>query len=182
MKISIDSRNLLAILLFSGGAVAYALLLFLPMQAKTATLRSELATQREFVTQAISLNDSMAAVDKELHATRDFAAAWREASPPAAQLAPTFGAITRCAADAGVEVLRFDPQPTAALETVTRAPLSISCSGKFHEVLYFLELLESLPQTIWVNDMLLSAEQTASGGTTCELSLVVFADNREGSH
>jgi hypothetical protein len=68
------------------------------------------------------------------------------------------------------------------METVTRAPLSLSFSGKFHEVLYFLELLETQPQTIWVEDLLLSGGEAASGEMTCELTLVIFADNREGSH
>jgi Tfp pilus assembly protein PilO len=182
MRISLESRNLLTTLLLGGGAVAYVFLMFLPMQAKNALLRDELRAQQQFIDGSFALTNSITSIDKELHAARDFAAAWRESAPPAGQLAPTFGAITRCAADAGVEVLKFDPQPTEAMETVTRAPLALSCSGKFHEVLYFLELLESQPQTIWVEDMLLSSSSTDSGRMGCELTLVVFADNREGSH
>jgi Tfp pilus assembly protein PilO len=182
MNLSFERRNLLVTLLLGGGAVAYVFFVFLPMQSKTAVLSDELATQRQFVDQSLTLVNSMAAVEDELAAARDFAAAWRTTAPPAGQLAPTFGAITRCAADAGVEVMHFDPQPVVSMETVTRAPLSLSCSGKFHEVLTFLELLEAQPQTIWVEDLLLSRGESENGRMTCELTLVVFADNREGSH
>jgi Tfp pilus assembly protein PilO len=182
MKVSLESRNVLITMLLGGSAVAYVFLMFLPLQAKNAVLRDELRAQQQFIDGSFALANSITAIDKDLHAARDFAAAWRESAPPAGQLAPTFGAITRCAADAGVEVLTFDPQPTVAMETVTRAPLELSCSGQFHEVLYFLELIESQPQTIWVEDMLLSHSSTDSGKMVCELTLVVFADNREGSH
>lgn len=181
MKISQQNRNLLITLLLGGGAVAYVFLLFLPMQKQTVQLRDELRMQRQFVEQSITLTGTMASIERDLQAARDFAGAWRESAPRAGQLAPAFGAITRCATDAGVEVQQFDPQPVVAMETVSRAPLSLSCSGTFHEIYYFLELLESQPQTIWMSDLLLSASD-ASGKMTCELTLVVFADNREGSH
>lgn len=182
MSISQQSRNLVVTLLLGGGAVAYVFFVFMPMQTKTVVLQDELSSQRKFVEQSVTLAANMAAIEKELNAAREFAAAWREASPKAAQLAPTFGAITRAAADAGVEVLHFDPQPVATMETLTRAPLTLSCSGKFREICYFLELLESQPQTIWIENMLLSGGDAASGAMTCELTLVVFADNREVSH
>jgi Tfp pilus assembly protein PilO len=182
MKMSLQSRNMLVTALLGGGAVAYVFLLFLPMQKQTVQLREDLRMQRQFVEQSITLAGTMASVEQDLQAARDFAGAWRESAPRASQLAPAFGAITRCATDAGVEVQQFDPQPVVAMETVSRAPLSLSCSGTFHQIYYFLELLESQPQTIWVSDLLLSGSDAGEGKMTCELTLVVFADNREGSH
>ena len=46
-----------------------------------------------------------------------------------------------------------------------------------HELMYGFVVA-----AIWVDDMLLSGSQTPGGKMTCELTLVVFADNREGSH
>jgi Tfp pilus assembly protein PilO len=181
MKLSQQSRNLFVTALLGGGAVAYVFFVFLPMQTKTVVLRDELNLQRAFVEQSLTLAGSISSVERELEAAREFAAAWRESAPHAKQLAPTFSAITRSAADAGVEVLHFDPQPAVAMETVTRAPLALSCSGEFRQICYFLELLEAQPQTIWIEDMLLSGSNAAGGKMTCELILVVFADNREGS-
>jgi Tfp pilus assembly protein PilO len=182
MKISQQSRNLLVTVLLGGGAIGYVFLVFLPMQTKTVVLRDELKSQRDFVEQSLTLASSMTNVENELHTARAFAAAWRNAAPHTDQLAPAFGAITRCAAEAGVEVLHFDPQPTAAMETIARAPLALSCSGSFQQICRYLELLEAQPQTIWIEDMLLSGSNAAGEKMTCELSLVVFADNREVSH
>jgi len=182
MKLSPQNRNVLITLLLGGGAVAYVFLLFLPMQKQTVQLREDLHMQRQFVEQALTLTGTMATVERDLQAARDFAGAWRESAPRAGQLALAFGAITRCATDAGVEMQQFDPQPIAPMETVSRAPLSLSCTGTFHQIYYFLELLESQPQTIWMSDLLLSASDAGEGKMTCELTLVVFADNRESSH
>lgn len=182
MKMSQQTRNVAITALIGGGAVAYVFLMLLPMQKQTVQLRDELKMQRQFVEQSLTLTGAMASIERDLQAARDFAGAWRESAPRAGQLAPAFGAITRCATDAGVEVQQFDPQPVVAMETISRAPLSVSCSGSFHQIYYFLELLESQPQTIWVTDLLLSGSDAGEGKMTCELTLIVFADNREGSH
>lgn len=181
MKLSIKNRNLLVTLLLAGGTLAYVFLLFLPTQRATSQLYDQLLAEQNYVTQSQALDNSIREVEAKLTSAREFANHWQSSAPSPQAMAPTFGAITRAASEAQVEMLSFDPQETDALESITRAPVALSCTGTFPQVFRFLQHLESLDHTIWVEDLQLTASREAPNSVRCELTLAVFADNHKDS-
>ena len=63
------------------------------------------------------------------------------------------------------------------LESLTKIPLEVGCSGSFSQLYDFLRELEGLPQTIWVEDLQLGKSAVNPKDVGCKLTLAVFTDN-----
>jgi Tfp pilus assembly protein PilO len=190
MNFSLKNNTLGVTLLLGGGAMVYAFAIFLPTQRSTALLQAEIDANQDFIHRAETTAGTLAAVEQQLQAARGFAQDWHASAPQAAHLAPMLGAITRCATEAGVMGLHFDPRPAQPLAAVSRVPLVLACDGTYEQIFELLRKLEALPQSIWIEDLRMgnaaASEAAASESENeqsvhCELTLVVFADNRKES-
>jgi Tfp pilus assembly protein PilO len=192
MSFSLKNNTLGVTLLLGGGAMAYAFAVFLPTQRSTALLQAEIDANQDYIHQAESTTGAFAAVEQQLRDARGFAHQWQASAPQAAHLAPMLGAITRCATEARVTGLQFDPRPAQPLAAISRVPLVLACDGAYEQIFQLLRKLEALPQTVWIDDLRIAVASdgnaaAASGAREdkqsvhCELTLVVFADNRKES-
>src|SRR5262245_58607934 len=111
MSFSLKNNTLGVTVLLGGGAMVYAFAVFLPTQRSTAAMQTEIATNQDYIRQAEISGNTLIAVEQQLQAARGFADQWHAAAPNTAHLAPLLGAITRCATEAGVMGLHFDPRP-----------------------------------------------------------------------
>lgn len=164
-----------------GLAVAYAFCFFLPGQRQVAELSQQVATEQAFVQQTEALAPALAATEQQIQAARAYNAAWKEASPSPADLAALFGQIHELAKAAGVTTTRLDPDVPVDLARLRRIPLMIGCTGQFTQIARFLESVERLPQTIWIENLRLEAGGENGKDVQCEVMLEIFADNPKNS-
>jgi hypothetical protein len=78
---------------------------------------------------------------------------------------------------ASVPLLKFEPQPLRALQTLRQHSVVLSVRGDFERLFELLTRIEKLPQTIWPTHLRLS--QPAGGGASlqCEMTLTIFGDH-----
>ncbi len=164
-----------------GMAVAYAFGFFLPQQRSLAELSRQVTSQHELIDQTAALAPALAATEQQIEATRQYTTAWETASPSDADLPMLFGQIHQLAKMAGVTTTRFDPDTPVTLARVRRIPLRIGCTGQFSQIARFLESVERLPQTVWVENLHLERGSQAGEVVQCEVMLEVFADKPENS-
>lgn len=181
MTLNPKNRNLAITVALGGAVVAYIVLIFLPTQKSIASLQADLAAQQTTIGRSQSLSTALTELDGRLQAASKFSASWQADAPSARHRAPALGAVTRCATEAGVATLQFDPRPNEPLATVARIPISLTCEGTFAQVVDLLQRLEALPATIWIENMRVAAQRGDAEIVHCELNLVVFADNQESS-
>ena len=173
-------RTWLFALAVTGGVCAYILGLFLPGHRATAELRHQFETQRKFVEDCARLESEVNKQQQRLDQTEDFTHKWREEAPTEAHLANVFVDITRHGGEAGVEVVRFEPQPPERMKLLKRIPLEIACEGDYRQVFDFIARLESLPADCWIEALQIDP-LAGSQRLRCELRLVLFADRPNDS-
>jgi hypothetical protein len=87
--------------------------------------------------------------------------------------------ISREVYGSGVKTIRFDPQPTSKLQTVKQTPLVLGTTGTFAEHFDMLQRLESLPASMWIEQLSIRAPTTEGENLESELSLAIFTVNRD---
>ena len=177
MKSSMRQTSWVIILPLAALVVAYVFAVFLPGRRAIDRLRGELADHQEFVVSTTFVAPAIEATRDELAKTGAYNAAWSAAAPTEADLSHLYGQIHALAKTAGATTTRFEPQPTLDYEQLRRIPVLVGCTGSFFQLARFLETLENLPQTIWVETAEFSADGQAEGVVKCEVELVIFADN-----
>ena len=167
--------------ILAASAVAYVAFVFLPGQRAIGEMRKQLHEKQQFIVQADRLTFAIQKAADDMQAALEFAEEWRSHAPSEAKLAATFGRITECAQTAGLSVHRFDPQPLVRLDSIWQAPVSMVAEGEFTQVFAFLGSIEAMPGTLWIQN--LRMENGAKDGVRlrCEMTLIVFADNRDFS-
>jgi Tfp pilus assembly protein PilO len=173
-------RTWLFALAITGGVCAYILGVFLPGQRATAELRREFEKQREFVEDCARLGEQIAAQQQELDRTLDYTDTWRDAAPSEARLAHVFVSITRHGSDAGIEIVRFEPQTADHMTLLKRVPLEIAFDGDYRQIFDFIARLETLDSDFWIESLRVDP-LAGSQRLRCELRLVFFADRSNNS-
>lgn len=168
-------------LVAAGMAVAYAFGFFLPQQRSLAELSRQVTSQQELIDQATALAPALAATEQQIQATFQYNTSWQAASPTDMTLPALFGQIHQLAKTAGVTTTRFDPDAPVTLARVRRIPLKIGCVGQFSQIARFLESVERLPQTVWVENLRMETGSQSGEAVQCEVALEVFADKPENS-
>ena len=181
MKPITKPRSWIVTSLLSAVAVAYVVFVFLPGQRAIGGMRKQLHEKQQYVVQADRLTFAIQKATDDLQAAHDYAEEWRTAAPSEAKLAATFGRITERAQQAGLNVHRFDPRPVVKFDSIWQAPISLVAEGDFQQIFEFVRLVEAMPGTVWVQDLRLESDAKADGRLRCELTLTVFADNRDFS-
>lgn len=174
-------RSWIITALLSAVAVAYVLFVFLPGQRAIGSMRKQLHEKQEYIVQADRLVFAISRASTDLQSAHEFSAGWRNAAPSEAKLAAIFGGLTERAQLAGLAMHRFDPQPIVRLDSIWEAPINMVAEGSFSQVIEFLRLVETMPGTIWVQDLRLERGENVEKHLRCTLTLIVFADNRDFS-
>ncbi len=172
------SPTLVLTALLGAVSLSYVYFVYLPASEATAALREELAEKQDYILQSAPVEGQNRALARELELTNKYCEQWQNAAPkgePAAQ----FVLLTDAAHDAEVQVRRFEPLAVEEMKLIRRIPVNLECSGKFRDIFRFMKSIEALPQTIWIEDVHLESESAESDLLTCQLRLIIFADNRD---
>lgn len=173
-------RTWLFALAVTGGVCAYILGIFLPGHRATAQLRSQFQAQQKFVEDCQRQQAEIAKHEQELDRTEDYIQQWRAAAPTESRLANVFVNITRQGNEAGVEIVRFEPQPAEQMKLLKRVPLEIACDGDYGQVFDFIARLESLDADCWIEALQIDP-LAGSQRLRCELKLALFAGRPDNS-
>ncbi len=188
-KAKLSPRNYLVTAALAGAALAYVFLVFLPAQASITEMRTEIEQKRQYIAESDRLVFTIDQNRQRLLKVHEFNAAWEEHAPAAGQLSPVLADISQAAADAGVTMLRLEPQPSQPYEVVSRAGILLICEGEFAGLMQFIHSIESHPATLSIESMDLStreadtlADNAAGAGASMQasLNLAVFT-NKAGS-
>jgi Tfp pilus assembly protein PilO len=162
-------------------AVAWALLVFWPIQKAIGRVDTEAAEIRDFCNHSTQQLSVLRRTRQEVASARKRIAYWNETAPSRQDLAPLLGRITGAARGLGLRITRFDPEPIVAFERIARMPVSLGINGSFPDLYRFLEKLESLPQCIWIERVEFVKEEKDSKNVHCKVSMDVFMDNPKDS-
>jgi Tfp pilus assembly protein PilO len=174
-------HNWLMTLGLSGLAAAYLLLFFLPHQRVLARLRDEFRGQQEVLSQSYARLGTMAATQRRLDASINYNARWTHAMPGENSLPVLYGRINALAKQEGVATKSFDPQPGTEYERFRVFNVAINCRGSFSQISHFLQSLERLPMTLWLDTLRMENGVKMGKMVDCELNLAVFVDKPEES-
>jgi Tfp pilus assembly protein PilO len=176
-----QNRSWVVTIALAGGALAYAYFVFLPYQREIGLLKDQLRAAHDYIVQSDSVRQSIAEAEDELRLTREFAKAWRRSAPHASQWAPSLGAISQAAKESHTATVRFEPQTPFRLEAIHRVSILLGSRGEFAQLQDLLGRVESLPQSVWIEELRLARPAENSPILSCELNLALFADNHEDS-
>jgi len=181
MKTRSKRGDWLLTLPLAAAAVAYVVFVFLPGHRATGELSKQIESRQETIDQADCLHQALLATRKEVDKTEDYTSAWGERAPSRGELSLLHAKIRELASAAGTTITHFDPERTRSYGFLRELPLSVGCTGEFAQVFKFLRGVESLPPTIWINELVLEKMNPTEGHVSCELELVVFTNNPENS-
>ncbi len=158
-------------------AAAYVLLIFLPFQRSITQLRQELQNKRLQIMQSDQLVLPLASEAERLAQIRQHTGHWERHAPGPQEIASFYAQLSEQANLASVPLLRFEPQPPRALQTVRQHSVVLSVQGDFEQLFEFLTRMERMPQTVWPTHLRMA--QPAAGGASlqCEMTLTIFGDH-----
>ena len=163
-------------------SLAYALGFHFPLQKSLASLRFRLERERQFALASSAVQKRILEIEQEIEEAKQYVLAWKAAAPDDRELTWLFAALSSEAQEAGVKVTRFDPQEPKDLNWLSQVPLTLSLEGEHAAIVDMLISLESLPETIWVQQIRLRLaagaddQEANKGAVECEANLVVFSD------
>jgi Tfp pilus assembly protein PilO len=167
--------------LISGSALAYAFFVFLPTQKSIASIRSELAKQRNDVLELGSLENEIVGLELRIAAARAAIDTWQEHAPTERETATFIGVVSQLAQQADARVDRITPRSVVKMAALQQHPAEVTVEGGFLQIADFLRRLELRPESIWITRLNLAASGEAGVNVRCELSFTVFADNPDDS-
>ncbi len=181
MKTSILQGNWLLPLAALGLGAAYFALVFLPNRRAIGELAAQVAAKQQAVLRAAEESQALLTTQKEIQRASAYVAAWQSASPHEANLARLFGRIGVLARSSHATTTRLAPQEPLVMAKVRRVSVLMDCTGTFPLITSFLQKLEKMPQTLWIDDLRLDSASKDGELVKCEMTLEVFADNPESS-
>jgi len=174
-------RGLLFVLL-ALAVVCSVCSLILPRQQAIADLRQQLDEREQYIQKSEHLDAQITEMENDLAAALAYVKERASQTPVDGDLDIVFGSIADEAKNSGVVTSRFQPHPEDATEAaVKRMTVTLVTEGTFQQLLDFLARLERLPLTFWIDTMQLQKVDDESDRLSCEMSLVIFADNRGNS-
>lgn len=166
-------------LVVTAAVACYVFFVFMPGQRATAELRQQFVQQLDFVRQTGQLGPKIQQLEQDLARTHGFIHAWHQAAPSEERLAHIFVKITEHANSAGVDIVRFEPQPAEQLDYLRRVPVEMAAEGTFHQLFALMGRLESLESEFWIETLDVRPVQSTPGRLRCELRLALFAGQAE---
>lgn len=172
-------RSRLITLIAGGVAVAYALLVFVPMQQSIAGTHRQLRDQRAQIVQSLTLVQRIRELEEQFAATEQFNLAWQNKAPASQHVASVFADVIRHAKESGAEVMSLSPQAERPLETISRIPVSLTVEGSYHSLHALLACLEGMTGVVWVDEIQLQPKEKGASRLACTIKLVIFSKRSE---
>ena len=157
--------------------VCYLYFLFLPTKLEIHRLRGELKKKQLEITQAQPMKLALFEKQQEFEEAEEFVSGWMKQNENEA--ASVLADISREVQASGVQTIRFDPQPTTRMRSLKKTPLVLGTEGTFAQHFDMLRRLEALPATVWIEKFSLQAPTSSGEYTSSEVSLAIFAVNRD---
>jgi len=181
MNASKPHRNVIMTLVLAGLGAAYLYFVYLPSQREIRRVEKDLALRRQYIRQSLQAATALPAIEAKLQTVRQQTARWTAAAPTPEQVGTVYARINALVDQTGAATTRFQPLADLPQGTIHRFPVNLAISGSFPQACQFLYDLEQLPATLWIED--LKIEQAAGAGqdVSCELTVVIVADNSENS-
>jgi Tfp pilus assembly protein PilO len=159
--------------------IAYFVLLFLPNRRSIGELAEQVACKQQAVVQVAQGSQALLTTQKEIQRATAYVAVWQSALPREGSLARLFRRIGGLARSSHVSMTRMAPQEPLAMARLRRVSVLMGCTGSFSQIADFLQRLEKLPQSLWINDLRLEGSGKDGRFMKCEMTLEIFADNLE---
>jgi Tfp pilus assembly protein PilO len=159
--------------------IAYFVLLFLPNRRAIGELAEQVSCKRQAAVQVARGSQTLLATQKEIQRATAYVAVWQSDLPHGGTMAHLFRRIGGLARSSHVSMTRMAPQEPLAMARLRRVPVLMGCTGSFSQIADFLQKLEKLPQTLWINDLRLEGSGKDGKSVRCEITLEIFADNLE---
>jgi Tfp pilus assembly protein PilO len=175
----------LLILLFALAVGSTVCFVFLPRQRAIADLRRQVEARMKYIQESQHLDALIVKMENDLAAVSSYVDNRASQAPADGDLDAVFGSIANEAESSGVETKRFQPHPEYEKgkdeDAIKRMAATLVTEGDFQQLFDFLGRLERLPLTFWIDGLQLQHVEDGSDRLTCELNLVIFADNRGNS-
>lgn len=157
-------------------ALVHIVFVYFPTSKQITLLRRDIEYRQLYITNAENVSAKLVAATQELADTQSYIENWRRMAATVHRLPVLFGNITNLSKQAGITSTRFEPQPIVELGEIRQVPILMACTGSFTKIHEFIRLLESLPQTIWVDSLRFDKTGQKGLNVSCEIKLVVFSD------
>jgi len=178
-KTTPQARSFVLTVSIAGLVLLYAFFVFLPTRRAIAKMRSALDEKRQFIVATQKDYTDIGAVQEDLDRTSEWVATWKQNSPKRNNLGGFFGRVAEISRESGTQVERITPEEPVEMKSLSRHPVRFVIGGRFHELFAFVEALEQMPFTVWIDRLELQSPSQTSEKLTCELSLTVFTDNQD---
>ena len=162
-------------------ALGYVFLVFVPGQKSIVALRGELRAKQDKIIAADHVIAAIEQTDHQLNAAREFIRKFETNTPREDKLGEVYGQIFARAEESGTNITRLEPHRGSRFNTVGQAIVRVESESTFAQLFDFLNKLERLPAPLWVTEMEIETSREDSEKLRCQITLTVFADNRDSS-
>ncbi len=174
--------RVLIFLLLGLAVISSVAFVFLPREQAIAKLRTELETRELFILQNQHADAHIVSIEHDLEAARAYVDARVGSVPTDAEPVSVFGRIASEAKNSGAVTQSFQPRkPDDEQSLIRRSTAIMVTEGSFSQIFDFLGRLERLPIPLWLDDLQLQVADEDTNRLSCEMTLVIFADNRGNS-
>lgn len=178
-KATLEARSMILTVSIGGLVLLYAFFVFLPTGRAIATMRADLEQQRQFILATQQDFTEIGEIQEDLEKTEDWVRGWKQNSPTRNNLGGFFGRVAQISRTSGTHVKRITPEDPEEMKSLTRHSIRLVVGGRFDQLFAFVQALEQLPFTVWIDRLKLQSPGKASEKPTCELSVTVFSDNQD---
>lgn len=173
------TRSFVLTISIGGLVLLYAFFVFLPTRRAIAKMRSALDEKRQFIVTTQKDYTEIGAVQEDLERTRAWVADWKQNSPKRNNLGGFFARVAEISRESGTHVERITPEEPVEMKSLSRHPVRLVVGGRFSELFAFVQALEQMPFTVWIDRLQIQAPGQTGERLSCELSLAVFTDNQD---
>ena len=68
------------------------------------------------------------------------------------------------------------------MASISQVPVVLTVEGSYQQIFALLRLLDEAPNPIWEKEVIIQAIREKSDALRCQISLTIFADNRDSSN
>jgi Tfp pilus assembly protein PilO len=152
-----------------------------PLRASTERFREERQDKLRYIAEAEELRPRIQAAKIAVRDAEAHYAAWKSSLPTEGAVSAHYSTLTATIRSAGATVTKFEPLPPIKLASIQQAPLLVTLSGTHAQIAAALVNMEKMSSTIWVRDLRLTEAREDGKAVSCEVRLIVFANNADKS-
>jgi len=160
----------------------YGFFYYLPHCDEHQRLIDELTALKASIAEANNIATKISNAEQELEQTQRYVERRQKRLVEEHAVHRLFGRVTEAAHQAGAVINQFDPDSAETLSLLKRIPLSLGCTGTFEQLWTFLNNLERLGATIWVDKLHLTSMGKNREPVQCEADLVLFTRYSDNSN